>query len=61
MRTTHGSPRPTPTTSSTSCESDGKQIEYLVFEDEGHDVTKAANKIRCYTAIADFMAEHLKP
>jgi len=39
----------------------GKQIEYLVFEDEGHDVTKAANKVRCYTAIADFMAEHLKP
>ncbi len=39
----------------------GKQIDYLVFEDEGHDVTKAANKVRCYTAIADFMAEHLRP
>jgi dipeptidyl aminopeptidase/acylaminoacyl peptidase len=39
----------------------GKQIEYLVFEDEGHDVTKAANKVRCYERIADFMAEALKP
>jgi len=40
---------------------EGKQIEYLVFEDEGHDVTKAANKIRCYESIADFMAAHLRP
>jgi dienelactone hydrolase len=39
----------------------GKQIEYLVFHDEGHDVTKAANKVRCYQAIADFMAAHLRP
>jgi dienelactone hydrolase len=39
----------------------GKQIDYLVFEDEGHDVTKAANKVRCYESIADFMAAHLHP
>ena len=38
----------------------GKDIEYLVFDDEGHDITKAANKVRCYTAIADFMANHLR-
>ena len=39
----------------------GKQIEYLVFEDEGHDVTKAVNKVRCYESIANFMATHLHP
>ena len=39
----------------------GKKIDYLVFEDEGHDITKAANKVRCYEAIADFMVAHLHP
>jgi dienelactone hydrolase len=39
----------------------GKKIDYLVFEDEGHDITKAANKVRCYEAITDFMAAHLHP
>jgi dienelactone hydrolase len=41
--------------------SKGKQIDYLVFEDEGHDVTKAANKVRCYESIANFMAAQLNP
>jgi pimeloyl-ACP methyl ester carboxylesterase len=40
---------------------DGKDVEYLVFSDEGHDVLKLANRIRCYTAIGDFFAEHLRP
>jgi pimeloyl-ACP methyl ester carboxylesterase len=39
----------------------GKQIELLVFENEGHDVLKYENRVRCYEAIADFFAEHLKP
>jgi dienelactone hydrolase len=39
----------------------GKDIEYLMFPDEGHDITKAANKVRCYQTIADFMARHLRP
>jgi dipeptidyl aminopeptidase/acylaminoacyl peptidase len=39
----------------------GKEVEYLVFEDEGHDVLKYANKVRCYNAIADFFATHLRP
>ncbi len=39
----------------------GKAVEYLVFEDEGHDVLKHANKVRCYNAITDFFAEHLRP
>ena len=39
----------------------GKAVEYLVFEDEGHDVLKHANKVRCYSAITDFFAQHLRP
>ncbi|HEU0242127.1 MAG TPA: alpha/beta fold hydrolase [Micromonosporaceae bacterium] len=39
----------------------GKQIDYLVFEDEGHDVTKTVNKVRCYEAITNFMAAQLHP
>jgi dipeptidyl aminopeptidase/acylaminoacyl peptidase len=41
--------------------SKGKQIDLLVFEDEGHDVLKYENRVSCYTAIADFFAKHLKP
>ncbi len=39
----------------------GKDIEFLVFEDEGHDVFKHANRVTCYNAIADFFAKILKP
>ena len=38
-----------------------KEIEYLVFENEGHDVIKFENKVRCYNAIVDFFAKHLQP
>ncbi|MBV7332103.1 prolyl oligopeptidase family serine peptidase [Chloroflexi bacterium TSY] len=41
--------------------SQGKEIEYLVFEDEGHDVIKYHNKVRCYNQIVDFFARHLQP
>jgi len=41
--------------------SKGKDIELLVFEDEGHDVLKYENRVRCYMSIADFFARHLKP
>ena len=37
----------------------GKQADYLVFEDEGHDVLKYANRVTCYTAIAGFFKKHL--
>lgn len=37
----------------------GKQVDYLVFEDEGHDVLKYANRVICYTAIAEFFKTHL--
>jgi dipeptidyl aminopeptidase/acylaminoacyl peptidase len=39
----------------------GKRVEYLVFEDEGHDVTKFPNKVRCYNEIVRFFTEHLAP
>jgi dipeptidyl aminopeptidase/acylaminoacyl peptidase len=40
---------------------DGKEVEYLVFEDEGHDVLKLPNKVRCYDAIVEFFRARLQP
>ena len=37
----------------------GKDVDYLVFEDEGHDVLKLPNRVRCYDAIVGFFSEHL--
>ena len=37
----------------------GRTVDYLVFADEGHDVLKLPNRVRCYEAIAEFFAEHL--
>ena len=34
----------------------GKDVDYLMFEDEGHDVLKLANRVRCYDAIAGFFS-----
>ena len=39
----------------------GKEVEYLMFENEGHDVLKFENRVRCYNAITDFLKKHLKP
>lgn len=39
----------------------GKEIELMVFENEGHDVLKFENRVACYQAIADFFARHLQP
>ncbi|MBD0330070.1 MAG: S9 family peptidase [Thermoleophilia bacterium] len=39
----------------------GKAVDYLVFEDEGHDVLKLPNRVRCYDAIVGFFREHLRP
>ena len=38
---------------------EGKDVDYLVFEDEGHDVLKLPNKIRCYETIVEFFHTHL--
>ena len=37
----------------------GKEVDYLVFQDEGHDVLKLPNRVRCYEAITLFFSEHL--
>jgi len=37
----------------------GKDVSLLLFENEGHDVTKLENKVRCYTEIARFFSERL--
>ncbi len=39
----------------------GKQIEFLLFEDEGHDVLKHANRVTCYNAVTDFFSKYLHP
>ncbi len=39
----------------------GKKVEYLMFEDEGHDVLKFKNKVIVYNRIVDFFKEHLNP
>ncbi len=38
----------------------GKQIDYLVFDDEGHDVLKFVNKVLCYNRITDFFKKNLQ-
>jgi dipeptidyl aminopeptidase/acylaminoacyl peptidase len=37
----------------------GKDIDILVFEDEGHDVLKYDNRVRCYNAITEFFQQKL--
>jgi dienelactone hydrolase len=39
----------------------GKDIDYLVFEDEGHDITRFTNKVTCYETITAFFKRHLRP
>lgn len=39
----------------------GKEVDYLVFENEGHDVLKFENRVTTYNAIAGFFKKHLAP
>jgi pimeloyl-ACP methyl ester carboxylesterase len=39
----------------------GKNVDYVVYADEGHDVTTFANKVDCYTRITEFFRQHLRP
>lgn len=41
--------------------SQGKEIDYLMFENEGHDVLKFENRVTCYNAITEFFRKHLRP
>ena len=34
-------------------------MDYLVFEDEGHDVLMYENRVTCYTAITEFFNMYL--
>jgi dipeptidyl aminopeptidase/acylaminoacyl peptidase len=36
------------------------EVEFLVFDDEGHDVLKFRNKVTCYNKIVDFFKKHLE-
>jgi dipeptidyl aminopeptidase/acylaminoacyl peptidase len=44
-----------------SLKANGVDTEFLIFEDEGHDVIKFKNKVLCYTKIVDFFRQHLNP
>jgi len=37
----------------------GKNIEYLMFDNEGHDVLKLENRVTCYNTITEFFKKHL--
>ena len=37
----------------------GREVDYLVFDDEGHDVLKLGNRVRCYDTIVGFFTQHL--
>ncbi|MFB6195174.1 MAG: alpha/beta hydrolase family protein, partial [Haloplanus sp.] len=37
----------------------GVPVEKLVFEDEGHGITKLENRIEAYTAVVDFLDRHV--
>jgi len=37
----------------------GQDVDYLVFDDEGHDVLKLGNRVRCYDRIVGFFSQHL--
>jgi len=39
----------------------GKHVDLLIFENEGHDVLKYENRVTCYNTITDFFRSHLKP
>jgi pimeloyl-ACP methyl ester carboxylesterase len=39
----------------------GIPADFLVFEDEGHDVLKFKNRVTCYSKITKFFEEQLKP
>lgn len=37
----------------------GKEVDYLMFPDEGHDVLKYENRVKVYTTMTDFFKKHL--
>ena len=43
-----------------SVKAKGGIVEYLLFEDEGHGLSKLPNRIKGYSAIADFLDKYVK-
>ncbi len=39
---------------------DGVQVDYLVYEDEGHDVLRFKNRVNCYNTITEFFRKNLE-
>ena len=39
----------------------GKQVDFLLFENEGHDVLKYENRVTCYNTIVEFFKKTLTP
>jgi dipeptidyl aminopeptidase/acylaminoacyl peptidase len=37
----------------------GREVEYVVFEDEGHGFTRHANEMRAYKLTCEFLESHL--
>jgi dipeptidyl aminopeptidase/acylaminoacyl peptidase len=37
----------------------GREVEYVVFEDEGHGFTRRANQLRAWRLSADWLEKHL--
>jgi dipeptidyl aminopeptidase/acylaminoacyl peptidase len=37
----------------------GREVEYVVFEDEGHGFTKRPNEVKAMKLSADFLERHL--
>lgn len=40
---------------------EGKEIDFIVFENEGHDVLKMENRLKCYNSITEFFIKYLQP
>ena len=39
----------------------GREVEYVVFEDEGHGFTRYENELRAYRLTCDWLERHLAP
>jgi dipeptidyl aminopeptidase/acylaminoacyl peptidase len=39
----------------------GRDVEYVVFDDEGHGFTKRPNELRAYRLAAEWLEQHLLP
>jgi dipeptidyl aminopeptidase/acylaminoacyl peptidase len=37
----------------------GREVEYVVFDDEGHGFTKRPNELKAYRLAAEWLEQHL--